>query len=50
MLRSEGMDISDDSWVSKVEEGVVDDDTTSGGGVEDGELCVLNSCSEEVGN
>ena len=50
MLRSEGMNVSNDSWVSKVEEGVVDGDATGGGGMEDGELCVLDSCSEEVCN
>ena len=50
MLCPEGMDVSDDPWVSEVEEGVVDGDATSGGGVEDGELRVLDSCSEEICN
>ena len=48
MLRSEGMNISDDPWVSEVEEGVVDGDATSSGRVEDGEFCVFDSSSEEV--
>ena len=50
MLRSEGMDVSDDPWISEVKESVVDGDATSGRGVEDGELRVLDSCSEEVRN
>ena len=50
MLRSEGMNVSDNSWVSKVEEGVIDGDTTSGRGMKNGELCVLDSSSEEVCN
>ena len=50
MLRPEGMDVSDDSWVSKMEESVVDGDAASGRGVENGEFCVFNSSPKEIGN
>ena len=50
MLRPEGMNVSDNPWVPKMEEGVIDGDMTSGGGMKDGELCILDSSSEEVCN
>ena len=50
MLRSEGVNVSDNSWISEVEKGVIDGDTTSGGGMKNCELCVFDSSSEEVCN
>ena len=48
MLRSESMNVSDNSWVPQVEKGIIDSNATSGRGMEDGEFCVLDSSSEEV--
>ena len=50
MLSSKGVDICDDSRVSQMEEGIVDDKATGGGGMEDGKFRVFDSCSEEVCN
>ena len=50
VLSSESMNVSDNSWVSQVEKGVINSETTGSRGVENGEFCVLDSSSEEVSN
>ena len=50
MLSPKSVDISNNSWISQVKEGIVDKEATSGGGMEDGELCIFYSSSEEIGD
>ena len=50
MLRPEGMNISDDPWISEMEKSIVDGDAAGGRRVEDGEFRVLNSSPKEIGN
>ena len=50
MLRPEGMNISDNPWISQVEKGIIDGEAASGGGMENGEFCIFDSSPEEVGD
>ena len=50
MLRSEGMNISDNSWVPEVEKSVVNSDTASGRGMENGEFRIFDSSPKEIGD
>ena len=43
MLSSESVDVSNDSRISQVEEGVINNETASGRGMEDGEFGVFDS-------
>ena len=48
MLGSKGVDVRDNPWISQMEKGVIDDDAAGGRGMKNGELRILNSCSEEI--
>ena len=48
MLVSEGVDISNDSSISQVQEGVVNRGAIRGGGVEDGKVSVTRGRTVEV--
>ena len=41
VLSPESVNISNNSWISQVEKGVINSEATSGRGVEDGQLCIF---------